>query len=194
MNNINKESEELIKDYSNKNRLNKYIREEFLTSDGDAHIYIKLSDKYELFDKRTSEQQLDINQEIYSFIDDKSSVLDSNIPLHFHIIGLKLNEKEQENINRIIKEHYSIELYKKQREYRLNKDKAITQVLLGVILLLFYGVVYIWTNSAFLLEVFGFLFSFALWQAFEICMYTLSEIKHDTKSIAQKQLMDVDFE
>ena len=70
----------------------------------------------------------------------------------------------------------------------------VTLILLGIIMLSIYAIVYIWTKSAFLLEVFGFLFSFALWQAFEIFMYDLSDIRFNSESIAQKLLMNIDFE
>lgn len=194
MNNIKKESNEIIKKYSNKEQLKDYIKKEFLTDDEDAHIYLVIEDRHDLFDKRTVEGQLDIKNDIYSYIDNKAAVLDNSTKLHFHIKGLITSEEDEENVKKIIREHYAIELYKSQREYKLNKYKMVTLILLGIIMLSIYAIVYIWTKSAFLLEVFGFLFSFALWQAFEIFMYNLSDIRFNSESIAQKLLMNIDFE
>ena len=114
--------------------------------------------------------------------------------LYFHL-GMRADDDGFiGNVKKIIREHYAIELYKSQREYKLNKYKMVTLILLGIIMLSIYAIVYIWTKSAFLLEVFGFLFSFALWQAFEIFMYDLSDIRFNSESIAQKLLMNIDFE
>ena len=65
---------------------------------------------------------------------------------------------------------------------------------MGIILLLLYAIIYVINhNFDFLLEVFGFLFSFALWQAFEIYMYDISELNHERECIAQKLLMVIEF-
>ena len=49
------------------------------------------------------------------------------------------------------------------------------------------------TDFNFFLEVFGFLFSFSLWEAFDCYLYTFSDIKETRIAITQNLLMDVDF-
>ncbi len=190
---MKKELNEKIKLYSNKDYLNGYIKKEFLTNDGDADISIRLKEKYDLFDYRTVGDQLSINKEIFDYIDDKTSLLDYDININFHIIGLELSEKEEGRAKHIIKEHYAIELYKVQNQYRKEVKKSLILILFGVFLLFLYWIIYKNTNSEFLLEVFGFMFSFSLWIAFENFFYTVSEIAEERKNIAQKLLMLVEF-
>ena len=164
---IKKELKDKIVKYSNREYLNGYINKEYLTDDGDADIFLRLRDKYELFDYRTVNEQLEVNKSIYSFVDDKSSMLDNDVQVNLHILGLDLEEHDQGRVKHIIKEHYAIELYKVQKKYRSIKNITILLALFGVLMLVSYWLIYVTTKSTFLLEVFGFLFSFSLWKAFE---------------------------
>ncbi len=193
MKNFKKEVKKKIAQYSNREYLDGYIKKEFLTDDGDADITLRVKDKYDLFDYRTSGNQMGLNNDIYEFIDDKTSMLDNDVGINLHIEGLNLSEKEEGRVKHIIKEHYAIELYKNQKEYRYEKNKSMTMILFGLILLLLYGLIYIYFDSEFLLEVFGFMFSFSLWVAFENIIYTVSELKDESQNIAQKLLMNVEF-
>ena len=194
MNDMKNELKEKIKQYSNKEYLEGYIKNEFLTDDGDADIYIRLKNREDLFDERTSEKQLELRKDIYNFIDDKASILDNDVQINFHIRGLDITEREQGRAKHIIKEHYAIELYKVQRKYQNHKNKIVRLFAIGFLFLLLYGVTYYLTKSQFLLEVFGFLFSFSLWQAFEKLLYTLNTIKSDINAVAQKLLINVEFQ
>ena len=108
MNDFNTKLKEQIKKYSNKQYLDKYIQEEYLTEDGEADIFIKLTNKNQLFDERTFGNQLDLDSNIYEFVEEKSSMLDSSVQIRLNIVGLHLTKKEQEQVRAIIKEHYAI--------------------------------------------------------------------------------------
>ena len=123
MNSFNEKVKEKIKQYSNQEYLDGYIKEEFLTDDGDADIFIYLESKDELFDSRTRGKQKELNSEIYDFIEDKSSMLDNDTRINFHINGIELTSKEQGIVKHLVKEHYAIELYKSQNEYLKTKNK-----------------------------------------------------------------------
>ena len=194
MNEFKKQVKEKIKLYSNEEYLQGYIRNEFLVDDESANINIRLKNSDDLFDSRTIANQLDLNSEIYDYIDDKSSMLNSLIKLNFHIICPKLSKDEKERVVSIIKEHYAIELYKIQKEYKRYKLKIFVLSLLGILFFAIYSLIAYFTKSKLFIEVFGFLFSFTLWEAFESYIYDLSDIKIARESITQKLLMNVDFE
>ena len=180
--------------YSNKEYLDGYINNEYLTSDGDADIKLRLKDKVELFDYHTVGNQKELTKEFYDFIEEKSSMLDNNIQLNLHILGLDLTEKEKGITKHIIKEHYAIELYKVQREYRRINKIIISLFSIGLISLLIYALIFYSEGSKFFIEVFGFVFSFALWKAIENIIYDMSRIKYRRDEVAQKLLMDIDFD
>lgn len=193
MNDIQKKVKEKIREYSNDEYLDGYIKNEFLTDDGDADIMLKISSVDELFDSRTMGNQLDLNKKIYDFIDDKASMLDNDINLNLNIVGASLEQRDIERVKHIINEHYAIELYKIQKKYRRYKNKIFKLVLVGFVCLLCYAVIAFKFSSKFFIEVFGFLFSFTLWQGFETLIYTLSDLKLQREAITQKLIMCVNF-
>ena len=194
MNDFQKKVKEKIKMYSNKQYLDEYINNEYLTDDGDADIFLKISHKDEIFDNRTLGAQLDLNSDIYDFIEEKTSMLNNDVQINLHIVGCRLNHKEQESIKHIIKEHYAIELYKKQKEYDEKKIKVVFLFLLGFFTLLFYMLLYLFTNLQFFMEVFGFIFSFALWEAFDLLIYDSTYVKNQREALTQNLLTEVNFE
>lgn len=185
---------EKIKQYSNDQYLDGYIKNEFLTEDGDADIYLKVRNKDELFDSRTLGDQIDLNKEVFEFIEEKTSMLDNDVQINLHIVGCRLNNKERDLVKHILKEHYAIELYKKQKEYKNSKSKVFTLFLVGILSILCYLYLYLFTDFEFFLEVFGFIFSFSLWEAFDLLIYEFSDIKYDREAITQNLLLEVDFE
>ena len=193
MNNFNEKVKEKIKQYSNQEYLNGYIKEEFLTDDGDADIFIYLESKDELFDSRTRGKQKELNSDIYEFIEEKSSMLDNDTKINFHINGIELTSKEQGLVKHLFKEHYAIELYKSQNEYLKTKNKIFKLIVLGLTSFLLYIFFFFATDFDFFIEVFGFIFSFALWEGFDAMIYSLSEIKEEREAITQNLLMEIEF-
>lgn len=194
MNDFKNKVKEKIKQYSNEQYLDGYIKNEFLTDDGDADIYLNINNKDELFDSRTTGNQLDLCKDVYEFIEEKTSMLENDVQISLHIIGKKISQKDQELVKHILKEHYAVELYKKHKEYKSYKSKIISLFLVGVISVLCYLLLYLFTNFEFFLEVFGFVFSFALWEAFDLLLYDFSNVKYEREAITQNLLIDVVFE
>ena len=185
---------EKIKQYSNKQYLDKYIEDEYLTDDGDADIFIKLTNKNQLFDQRTVGKQLDLVEDIYKFVESKTSMLDSTVQIQLHIIGLDLSKTEKEKVQHIIKEHYAIELYKIQKEYNKCHKEILKLIIIGIFSLSFYAFLSLNTTLDFFMEVFCFIFSFALWQGFENIIYDLKDVKEIRRDITQNLLMNVTFD
>lgn len=194
MYNIKKKVKEKIKQYSNDEYLDGYIQNEYLTDDEDADIILKLQDRNDLFDSRTVKNQVDLNSRIYTYINEKSSMLRHDIQLHFHIIGLELTGQDKGRIKHIIKEHYAIELYKVQKEYRRYKYRIMRSIVIGIVSFLFYMIIMFYLPFAAFAEIAAFFFSFSLWQAFDMLTNTLIDLRRQRESITQKLVMDVDFE
>ena len=193
MNNFKKQINEKIKLYSNEEYLDEYIKNEFLTDDGYSNIILRLRNKDDLFDYRTTGKQLDLDKSIYRYLEEKASMLNADEKLKLNIICDFLNNDEKEKVTHIIKEHYAIELYKIQKEYKRNMIKIFRLLLLGLLFLIIYALIAYNTKSKLFIEIFGFLFSFTLWEAFEYLIYDLSDIKRQRKSITEKLLMEIEF-
>ena len=195
MNNEFKEKmNEKIKQYSNQKYLDGYIREEYVTHDNDADIYLNLNTVNDLVDSRTSGNQLEVVPSIYQFIEDKTEMLNNDTPLELHIQGIELGSKTQGIVKHIIKEHYAIELYKVQKKYIRHRNKIIGLSIVGIVSFILYTAIFLYNDSNFLLEIFGFLFTFSLWEAFDSYIYNLSDIKFERENTTQKLLMKVSFD
>lgn len=194
MTNIKEKVKEKIKQYSNDEYLDGYIKNEFLTDDGDADILLNINSKDELFDSKTSDNQLDLKNDIYEYIDNKTSMLNNDIKLNLKIVGSKLTKNDEEKVKHIINEHYAIELYKIEKKYKRYKNIIFRLVLSGLLFLSTYALITFNFSSKFFIEIFGFLFSFTLWKALETFIYTLNEIKYERESITQKLIMEIVFD
>lgn len=194
MNDFKKRMNEKIKMYSNDEYLSGYIKNEFLTDDGDADIFLNIEERNELFDSRTVGDQLDLVSDVYDFIEDKTSMLENDVQIHLHILGIKLDSKEQEAVKHILKEHFAIELYKVEKRYKRIKRKIFKLIGIGIISFISYLLVNLYINYDFFLEVFGFLFSFALWEGLDSILYDFSEVKNNREAICQNLLMNIDFD
>lgn len=194
MNDFKKKMKEKIDLYSNKEYLDGYMRDEFMTDDNDADIYLKINEKDELFDSRTIDKQIDLNTDIYDYIEDKSSMLDSDVQIELHITGIDLDSHDQGVVRHILKEHYAIELYKVQKEYSRIKRKIFYLILVGLLSFIMYAFLFFFTDFEFGLEILGFLFSFALWEGFDSMIYDFKEIKKEREDITQNLLTNVVFD
>ena len=176
MNDFKKKMKEKIKIYSNEQYLDGFIKKEFLTEDSVADIYLNVSDKYELIHPWTMGNQIELKQEVYDYIENKTSMLGNHIPICMHIAGYSFSSKEEGMIRHILKEHYAIELYKVQKLYNKLKHKIIGMISFG------------------LLEILGFLFSFSLWEAMDCMIYSFNQVKHDREAVTQNLLMSVEYD
>ena len=194
MNDFKTKMNEKIKQYSNKQYLDGYIKKEYIADDGDADIFLKIDNKDSLFDPRTIGDQIDIVDDIYTFIENKTSMLNSDIQIKLHVVGLNLDSHEQGIFKHVLKEHYAIELYKVQKQYIKYKNKIFYLIMVGLISLISYALLYLFTDYDFFIEVFGFLFSFALWEGFDSIIYSFSDVKNEREAVTQNLLIDVIFE
>ncbi len=194
MNAFKRQMKDKINQYSNDKYLDGYIKSEYLTDDGDADIYLKINRKSELFNEWTVGNQLELDDKVYKFLEDKTSMLENDTQINLHISGCSIDQKDQELIKHTFKEHYAIELYKIQKEYKTHKIKIITLFLFGLLSLLSYLWLYLFTEFDFFMEVFCFIFSFALWEAFDLIIYDFSDVKYEREAITQNLLTEIDFE
>ncbi|MDO4996637.1 MAG: hypothetical protein Q4E69_05610 [Bacilli bacterium] len=183
-----------IKDYSNDNYMDDYIKKEFDIKNGTANIYIFLNNNDELIDSRTRGVQTELVNSIYEYFESKSSMLENDVKITFHINGLDINEEDKLLVKNLFREHYSIELYKAQKEYKSTRNKIIKLICLGFSCFLLYVIFFFNSNFDFFLEVFGFIFSFALWEGFDAMIYSLSEAEDNREAVTQNLLTDIVFE
>ncbi len=193
MNDFKKKMNEKIKLYSNEKYLEKFFENEFEMSEGEAHVYMYLNDKSELFDYRTMGDQLSLNSCVYEYIEDKTSMLENDVKINFHVRCPDVSKREQELVRHIIKEHYAIELYKIQKVYTRYRNKVISLIFIGVISFIMYIFLFFQDGFDMFQEIFAFLFSFSLWEGFDSLIYDLSDTRHEVGNVTQNLLLEIEF-
>ena len=73
------------------------------------------------------------------------------------------------------------------------RNEILVLILIGILSLLFYAFLYFNTTWDFFMEVFCFIFSFALWQGIENMIYDFKDVRVLRKDITQNLLMHVSF-
>ena len=84
-------------------------------------------------------------------------------------------------------------IHKIQKDYKKTRDKAINLIVIGLVCLLIYLYLVLIAESTVMSEIFVFLFSFSLWEAFHSIIYILSDVKDKRAAITQNLLTNVDF-
>ena len=194
MKEFRKKVKDKIKMYSNKTYLDGYIKDEFLTEDGTAEIFLDIQNKNDLFDTWTHGKQVDLENNVYDFIEEKTEMLGNHIPIRLHFLGYNFSSNEQGTIKHILKEHYAIELYKIQKKYEKYRNKIIYFILFGILSLILYAISCHLANPVFFQTVFTFLFTFSLWEAMDAIIYAFSQIRYERDAITQNLLMEVVFD
>ena len=151
------------------------------------------ADKNELFDYRTMGDQLSLNLNVYEYIEDKTSMLENDVKINFHVRCPDVSKKEQEIVRHVIKEHYAIELYKIQKVYTRYRNKAISLIFIGVISFIMYIFLFFQDGFDMFQEMFAFLFSFSLWEGFDSLIYNLSDTRYEVGNVTQNLLLEVVF-
>ncbi len=194
MNEFNRKIRDKIKDFSDRKYLDGYIKKEFKIEDGCADIYINIEDKDELIDSWTVGDQIDLETDVYQYIEEKTSMLGNNIQIRLHITGCSISQHEQGVIKHVLKEHYAIELYKIQRKYMEYLKKIIALFVLGILTLGGYIYFFFVHKTEIFLEMFSFIFTFALWEAIGSIINDMPNIKYEREAITQNLLIDVIFD
>ena len=184
----------VVNKYSSKKSLDSYIDREFINEEGYAVININLYNGVQLFEPFSYKNQLELNSEIYDYIDNKVAVIPKDIPLKVIFRGKKISEKNQNEIKKLIREHYAIKLYEKQKELNLNRDKTIILAMLGIAMLFLYFYLSVRYNNTLFLEIFSIVASFSIWEAADFFILGRTKINVERFHITQKLIQEIEFE
>lgn len=160
---------------------------------GRACIDIKLNADTELYDPLSVGENLDLNGDIYAFIDAQANIIPARIPLHIRFCGREVSPQEQENIRQIMRRHYTMRSYDVLWDMAANLRKMICFALFGAAVL----AVYLWLAftsdrplSAEILSIIG---SFSLWEAADAFLIERPRLRREHANIMQNIQQTVEF-
>ncbi len=162
-------------------------------SEGYACIDIKLNPDTELYDPLSTAKNLDLNKDIYEFIDEQANIIPARVPLRIRFIGTNLSPEEQELIRQTMRRHYTMKTYDVVWDMALNLRKMIGFTVFGIGVLAAYFYVSFATDRAFATEILSIIGSFSLWEAADAYLLERPVLRREYKNIMQNVNQFVEF-
>lgn len=181
-----------VRDQARLRTLRRYLDEEYMNDEGVGVIDVCLSEGLELYDPLSWGRQRELNPEIYDFIGQKANLLPAQVPLRICFHG-HVPPEDQEQIRRLMAEHYSLELQDRMWDLRSNRHKLIGMVAVGVVFLSLYFFFALREDDGLFLELLSVIGSFALWEAADCFLLERRSISRDMMNIAQHMTQEVVF-
>lgn len=181
-----------VRDQARLRTLRRYLDEEYMNDEGVGVIDVCLSEGLELYDPLSWGRQRELNPEIYDFIGQKANLLPAQVPLRICFHG-HVPPEDQEQIRRLMAEHYSLELQDRMWDLRSNRHKLTGMVAVGVVFLSLYFFFALREDDGLFLELLSVIGSFALWEAADCFLLERRAITRDMMNIAQHMTQEVVF-
>ena len=181
-----------VRDQARLRTLRRYLDEEYMNDEGVGVIDVCLYEGLELYDPLSWGRQRELNPEIYDFIGQKANLLPAQVPLRICFHG-HVPPEDQEQIRRLMAEHYSLELQDRMWDLRSNRHKLIGMVAVGVVFLSLYFFFALREDDGLFLELLSVIGSFALWEAADCFLLERRAITRDMMNIAQHMTQEVVF-
>lgn len=183
----------IIDRYADKESLREYIKKEFIDEKGQAVIEINIYNELELYDKLSFEKQLELNPDIYKYIDQKAKIIPAHIPIKLRFHGKKIDKEEQEKIKKLIDEHYSIELFSQQKNIRIMRKKTMRLAIIGAIIFLICFYLSSIDKYTFFTDILSIIGTFSIWEVASLLMLGKKDIDMQTVHIAKMLIHEIEF-
>lgn len=175
-------------------KINTYLGEEFNYIDEyfiiDVYLYKELS----LFNRLSVGKQLELNNEIIEYIDNKSEVIPNKYKLKIRFLGRKLSIEDKNIIDNLLHEHYYIVKEELKREIKKTTNKMVTLFLFGILLSLIYIFLAVYFVTPLFLEFISVVSTFSLWEAAGIYLFERKELKEKYEGSIQNLNQIVEYE
>ena len=168
--------------------LTEELAEEFIV-DGKAVIPVNVGDQ--LYDPLSMGHLLQLNSDIFGYIEESANLLPSQVPLRVIMHGVA--EEDRARVVRLYKEHYELVVQDRLWDERKNRLRIIFSSVIGILFIMAYLFFAITKEGTLFLELLSVIGSFALWDAADCFTVDRYAIKKSLEEAAQYMLAEVDF-
>lgn len=172
--------------------LRQYLESEYMEGDS-AVIDVCLYDDLALFDPLSMGRQLDLNPEIYDFIDRKSYLIPAHTPLIIRFHGRALTPEDQACVRDLLSERYMNILRDKLWDLRSLRRKILALLAVGIAFLSLYFYISISLDDGIFLELLSIIASVALWEATGCLLLERSELNRQVLDTLQGLRQRIEF-
>lgn len=166
--------------------------EDIIGEDGYAVIDVRLPSADELYNPLSIGTNLDLNPEIYDFIDAQANIIPARIPLRIRFHG-SADEQTRQEIKRLMRRHYTMRSYDVTWDAAANTRKIIFLSLFGIAVLAVYFTVSVLTGNELFAEILSIVGTFSLWEAANAILLDRPALRRKRNDIEQNISQSIEF-
>ncbi len=174
--------------------IKEYIANEYLDENGTAVIEINGYCGLVWFEPLSSGKQLELNSEIYEYIDKKVKGIPINYFIKLKFINSNLSEDKKQRIKNQIKEHYGLILKERNIKLKFNIIKILGLFIFGVLLLAISFALNKSQLGEIVVEILSIIASFSLWEAADFYLFERNQLKFQRLNAGQIAIAEVEFD
>lgn len=166
--------------------------EKIKDNNGRAVIDVNIEDKHNIYNPLSYGENLDLNEEIYSFIDSQTNVIPAEIPLVVRFHG-KVDENEQDKIKNIMQQHYTLKSFDILWDVAANMRKMVALCIFGVLVLAAYFYISFTSGNVMFAEILSIIGSFSLWEAADAFLLERPRLRRERRNLEQNIKQSIEF-
>ena len=170
----------------------KFVKHYYMEK-GEAYITAKVDSIEDIVSKYSIEDYEWINPEFAEYVDNSAYYIPVEESIVLEITGKKFTKKEQEIIERVIKDYFGLELGDKMIDLEINKKRAIVLGIFAMLAIIAFFSLYIYNEKLLFTELFAFGFWFFGWEFAEIGCLHRSELKTEKLEAGQLASLKIKF-
>lgn len=177
---------------NNKKRTEELIKYLANIKDADGCAVVNVTLKDDIYNPLGTDDNRDLNDEIYDYIETQTNIVPSEIPLKIRFHG-DMNTEEQSKIKDAMKKHYTLKSLDLSWDLAANFRKALLLIIFGVAMLALYFYFSFTSDRYFFTEILSIIGSFSLWEAADALLLERPGLKREVKNIEQNLNQKVEF-
>lgn len=166
-----------------------FISEYYIDDDGKAYISAKVSSIYDIISKHSIKNYEWVNPEFIDYIENVANYIPVEESIVLEICGHKFTEKEQALIKRVLTQHFGLKLGDAIIDTNINKKKAMTLLIFGILSLVLFMFLSIMNVIATVSELMIIIVWFAVWEFLDLIFLQGSDLS--VKKIEAAQLANL---
>lgn len=170
----------------------KYVRE-FFVEDGKAYVSVKVDSIDDIISEYSIKDYEWLNSDFVSYIEENAYYIPVHYPIVIEIFGYEFTESEKIMITKVIKDYFGLKLGERIIELKMNKRKAITLLLFGLVTLVISFVLSSFNQISMLFELVLIIAWFSIWEFVDYGWLEGQQMKKDKLEAGQLASVEVKF-
>lgn len=168
-----------------------YIKNEY-TRDAEGRLLLNVYLQDDIFDPLSKDKQLELNTDIFSFLDNKIYYIPTKEGIHIHFADSGIPIEQREQIRHCLQEHYFLILKDKKEDLLINTITVFCLALLGIV---FLGLSFTKALDYPLVnETLSIIGSFSMWEAVDLTILERKILKTELYNACQSADAAISFE